>query len=121
MSRFYNMTVKITGAASDRIDAVKQAAEAEWPFDGWSFNAAIAQLTASADDRLCGGETEDEFAQRLAKAIWTANGDYCQVDVHATYLEDLPCDTHSFDQDQYDAFLSATDKSPKIQEDHNHG
>jgi hypothetical protein len=121
MSRFYNMTVTITGAASHRIDAVKQAAEAAWAFGDWSFNAAIAQLTASADDRLCGGETEDQFAQRLAKAIWTANGNYCQVDVHATYLEDLPCDTHSFDQDQYDAFLLATDTSPETQEDHNDG
>jgi len=121
MSRFYNMTVKITGAASQRIDAVKQAAEAKWAFDGWSFSAAIAQLTASADDRLCGGETDDEFAERLAKAIWTANGNYCPVTVHATYLEDLPHETYSFDEDQYGAFRSAAGKSPKTQEGRNHG
>ena len=35
MSRYYSMAVTITGAARERVDAVKQAAEAEWAFDDW--------------------------------------------------------------------------------------
>ena len=100
MSRYYNMAVTITCAARERIDAVKQAAEAEWAFDDW-FLDDDGVLTASADGSLCGGETEEEFAARLAKAIWTANGAYCGVEVHATYLDQMPYETHCFDEDDY--------------------
>ncbi len=65
MSRYYNMAVTITAAARERVDAVKQAAEAEWAFGDWFLNDD-GVLTASADDRLCGGETEEEFVERLA-------------------------------------------------------
>ncbi len=120
MSRYYNMAVTITGAAHERVDAVKEAAAAEWSFDDWQLDPK-GVLTASADDRLCGGETEDEFVERLTKAIWTANGSFCEVEVNATYLEDLPCETHCLDKDQYDQFLSAADKSAETQEDRNNG
>ncbi len=103
MSRSYNMAVTITGAARERVGAVKEAANAEWSFDDWFLDDGV--LTASADDRLGGGETEDEFVARLAVAIWTANGSFCKVEVNATYLEDLPCETHCLDKDQYDQFL----------------
>ncbi len=105
MSRYYTMAVTITGAARDRVDAVKQAAEAEWTFGEWFLDGGV--LTASADDRLCGGETEEQFAERLAKEIWTANGDYCRVEVHATYLEDLPCETHCPDEDDYRRLMAS--------------
>ena len=99
MSRYYTMTVTITGAACDRVDAVKRAAEAEWPFDDWLLNDGV--LTSPADDNLCGGETEEEFADRLAKAIWTANDGYCRVEVRATYLDRIPFETHCLDEDDY--------------------
>ena len=100
MSRYYGMSVRITGADPGRVDAIKQAAEAQWPFEDW-FLDGEGVLTASAEDRLCGGETEEEFARRLAKAIWAAHGSFCQVEINATYLEDLPCETYCFDQDDY--------------------
>lgn len=111
MSRNYSMTVTITGAARERVDAVKLAAAAEWPFDD-GFLDDDGVLTASADDRLGGGETEEEFAERLAKAIWTANGDYCQVEIHATYLEDLPCETHYLDEDDYRRLVASPEGGP---------
>ena len=105
MSRCYNMAVTITGAVRDRIDTIKQAAEDEWAFDAW-FLDDDGVLTASADERLCGGETEEEFAQRLAKAIWEANGDYCRVGVDATCLEDLPYETYCLEEDDYQRLVS---------------
>ena len=100
MGRYYNMAVTIAGANSEQIEAVKQAAKAVWPFDEW-FLDIDGRLTASADASLCGGETEEEFAQRLATAIWAANGDYCQVEVNATYLDQQPYETYCFDEDDY--------------------
>ena len=104
MSRYYNMTVAITGAAGERVDAVKQAAEAEWPFDDWCEHGGV--MTSSCDAQLCGGEMEEQFAERLAKAVWIANGRPCPVAVNATYLEDLPCEGFSFDDHDYDRLMS---------------
>lgn len=104
MSRYYHMSVAITGSASDRVDAIKQAAATEWPFDDWCEHDSV--LTSSCDAQLCGGETEEQFVERLAKAVWTANGGPCQVDVNATYLEDLPYEGYSFDDHDYDRLMT---------------
>ena len=48
--------------------------------------------SSSAQSRLCGGESEKEFADRLAKAVWKANGKPGQC-MEATYLENLPYET----------------------------
>ena len=58
-------------------------------------------LRATARDNLCGGESEEDFADRIAGAIWKANGAYCEVTVYATYLESLPCETHVRGERQY--------------------
>lgn len=99
MSRYYNMTVAITGAAAERQDEIKAAAEAEWNFDDWSQYDGV--LTASADGKLCAGETDREFAERLARLIWTANRGPCQVEVKVTYLEDLPYEEFLLDEEDY--------------------
>ena len=105
MSRYYNMSVAITGAVANRVDAVKQAAKAEWEFDDWQEFDGV--LTASINGRLCGGETEDQFAERLAKSVWAANCGPCRIDVIATYLEDLPCEEFSFGKHDYDRLVIA--------------
>ncbi len=108
MSRYYTMAVTITGAAPDCVDAVKQAAEAEWTFDDWLLNDSV--LTSPADGSLCGGETEEEFAERLAKAIWFANDGYCRVEVRATYLDQMPFETHCLDENDYRRLVASSGK-----------
>ena len=49
---------------------------------------ARGHLRASAQDWLAGGESEEQFTERLSVAIWRANGAYCEVSVDATYLEE---------------------------------
>lgn len=104
MSRYYEMGVEISGHDPEKADQIKQAAENEWPFDNW-WSADEGDLRASAQDSLCGGESEEQFTERLSVAIWRANGDFCEVVVNATYLEDLPHETHSLDQDDYDRLI----------------
>jgi len=104
MSRYYNMFGMIIGADPDRFGEIKAAASAEWGFEDWDEHNGT--LTASADDKLCGGESEEEFAERLAKAIWTANGGPCEVEVSATYLEELPHEEYSFDESDYEEFIA---------------
>ena len=119
MSRSYSMHVRVRDVAPERIQRVKQAANDAWDFDDW--HEWENSISSCADVSLCGGETEDEFAERLAKAIWAANGGYCDVEVVATYLENLPCETYSFDEDQYAQLLSAADKPAETLEDRNDG
>ena len=108
MSRFYEMHLRVYGANPDRVDAIKQAAAEEWPFEDWYplvHPSDPRSFFSSGQDNLCGGENDNEFATRLARAIWEANGGYCEVEVQATYLENLPCESYSFDEDEYEELV----------------
>jgi hypothetical protein len=93
------MRVEITGHCPERANAVRKAATKEWEFNDWTD--PDGQLTASAEGQLFGGETEEQFTERLSVAIWQANRAYCNVTVDATYLESLPYETHCLDEDDY--------------------
>lgn len=111
MSRKYEMSVEIAGCPPHRIDAIKAAAGQEWPFDDWYEDEGM--LTASAEGSLCGGESEEEFTERLSLAIWKANGEFCEVTVNAYYLEELPYEVHCLDQEDYERLLKASDATPQ--------
>ena len=99
MSRNFSMFVTISGINPDRTEAVQQAAGGEWPFDDWYESDGV--LTSDGDSQLGGGESDDEFSQRLVKAIWAANGGFCEVEVSSTYLDDLPYESFCFDESDY--------------------
>ncbi len=99
MSRSYRMFVRIQGFCPRHVDEIIEAAEHQWPFEGWS--KSDGQLTAAADSNLCGGMTESEFAEELVREIWAANGGFCTVDVSAIYMEDPPSEDYSFDEDDF--------------------
>lgn len=111
MSRLYEMSVEISGHRPDRVDAIKEAAGQEWPFTDWFEHEGM--LTASEEGSLGGGETEEKFAERLSLAVWKANGEYCEVTVNATYLEDLPYQVHSLDQSDYERLLKTSEATPR--------
>jgi len=104
MSRAYEMHVDIEGYEPERAEAVKNAANNEWPFDGW-YEEEVSEhehcLSAYGQCQLGGGETEDEFAQRLAIAIWKANQRSCCVIVQATFMEELPYESYILDEEDY--------------------
>ena len=98
MSRLYNMSLEVTGFKMPNAKKIMAAAKKEWPFDDFMFNEDTGRITGSGDANLCGGESEDEFANRLTRAIFKANGSPCKVVINATYLEDLPFETFEFDE-----------------------
>ena len=81
MSRFYEMSIEVSGHDPAKVAEIQAAAEQEWPFDNWWFagDEDAATMHASGQDSLCGGETEEQFTERLSLAIWRANGSYCHV------------------------------------------
>jgi len=105
------MSVEITDAADGAVGAVRAAANAEWDFKDWDGQIQDAEgrkMSASGESALCGGESEEEFAQRLAGAIWKANRAFCPVKVRATYLEEVPFEEYVFDEGDYEELFTAT-------------
>mgnify|MGYP001184889729 CR=1 FL=1 len=101
MSRWYEMSVTVAGFNRKRKARIVAECMQEWGFGAEDFAEhgrgspeVKPVLRATARDNLCGGESEEDFADRIAGAIWKANGAYCEVTVHATYLEGLPCGAH---------------------------
>jgi len=103
MSRYYGMNVTISGHNPALAEAIQAAAGEEWPFD---WTESDEQLTAYAEDNLCGGESEELFTERLSVAVWRANGAFCDVTVDATYLESLPYETHRLDESDYSRLIN---------------
>lgn len=108
MSRFYEMQVEITGFNPDTKEKIIEACCREWPFEPEDLAydpGNNGKMWALAQDNLCGGESEDEFVERLRHAVWAANGAYCQVEIQATYLEDQPREIYSSDENDYKEWL----------------
>ena len=74
MSSFYEMSVEVSGYDPAKVAEIQAAAEQEWPFDDWwragDENDSAATMHASGQNSLCGGESEEEFTERLSLAIW---------------------------------------------------
>jgi hypothetical protein len=119
MSRHYEMGVEILGHDPEKESQIKQAAGNEWPFADW-WSSDEGDLQASAESSLSGGETEEEFTERVSVAIWRANGSFCEVVVNATYLEELPYEIHTLDQADYDRLIQQNTGGTK-HEDHADG
>ena len=100
MSRAYEMTVTINAHDPDHQGSIIKACKEEWSFDNID-EIDNGELLLFGQDSLTGGETEQEFANRLAKRIWKANRGGCQITVRATYMENLPCEEYTFAASQY--------------------
>lgn len=108
MSRWYEMSVTVAGFDRRKKRRIIAECTEEWGFgkedfteDGRSPGTPVPVLRATAQDHLCGGETEEEFADRFSRTIWKVNGRYCEVTIQATCLENLPSETHLRDEDDY--------------------
>jgi len=108
MSRYYEMTVEISGHSPEKVSHIKTAAEAEWPFGEW-WSLGVGDIRASAQSNLCGGEDEEQFTERLSVAVWQANGGFCKVVVNATYMDELPYERHVLDEKDYSRLMQGNE------------
>jgi hypothetical protein len=114
------MRIQITDFDESNLLEIEKACLAEWPFESESFSVevdakSVQTLTGNGIGSLCGGEDEDEFSDRLAKAIWKANGRYCEVGVQALYLEELPYEHYDRGEDDYERLMG---KAVETQNEH---
>ena len=107
MSRAYAMQVSAESFKEEKRADIEEAIEEEWTWDYSHKNeeGSSTLIYMSGENSLGGGESEDEFSQRVAEAVWKANGKYCLVEVTCTYLENLPYEVYPFGQEEYDAYV----------------
>ena len=108
MSRHYRMNITIRDYNKEKIPDITDAVEEIWEEAETKYQDEN-ELFYGAEGWLCGGEGEEEFTRRLAKAVFEANGAPCDVEVGAVYLDDLPCEIHRIgpeqDKDEVDEIM----------------
>lgn len=102
MSRYYHMAVEITDFKPEKADLIINALQCDWDYDYVSQRYDPNKLYLVGESNLVGGESEEEYAARVAVTVWRINGEYCEVEVVATYLEDLPYEIYTFDDTVFD-------------------
>lgn len=104
MSRHYNMNISVQNIKDEKMkNRIVEILKENWDGTG-SWYPELEELNFWGEDNLCGGEGEDEFAERIAKELCKISTDL-ELDVHATYLEDLPYNTYSFSQEKMKKLL----------------
>lgn len=101
-----NSSAKITQHEEKKVSDILNALKQEWEVQdecGCNPNDEDGQnfFSTYGESYLCGGESEAQFTDRVALAVWKANGGYCHIQVEAVYLEELPYEIHLRDQDAY--------------------
>jgi hypothetical protein len=115
MSRYYSMRLCIEGFDANRSTEIKAAASYQWDFhdDHWEERTNSRNyLECESDGCLCGGETDDEFVDRLSLAVWKANRGFCIIEVTAIYLDAIPSEFHSRDQKDYARLMK--EQNPRL-------
>ncbi|NLX96906.1 MAG: hypothetical protein GXY83_12080 [Rhodopirellula sp.] len=108
MSRLYSMTVYVEDFQAAHTADIQKAANDEWSGLELRSNPVEGNvLSGEAESQLCGGETEEEFALRISKAIFQANQGPCIVRVDAIYLEELPYETYEHGPEDYDRVMNS--------------
>jgi hypothetical protein len=100
MSRHYRMTVEVVCHNEDKSEAIVRACKEEWPFD-----MDVISMAGEGKEYLRGEETTDEFAEKVSRAVWAANGGFCEVSIRCYDLENIPCDSYMYDEETYKEWL----------------
>lgn len=101
MSRHYRIHIEFGNINDDREIEITEAIEEIWPGADEDLSLYDKTYSSTSEGSLTGGESEEEFATRLTRAIWEANGGFCYVSVAMTCLEYLPTEYYEFDEDDY--------------------
>lgn len=105
MSRWYRMGITVRDFEEDKYGAISAAVTGAWDIED-TYKGEVDGLRFIefvGEDRLAGGETEEEFAARVRDAVWKAAG-RCRVAVIATCLEDLPFEQYVFSKEEFDTW-----------------
>lgn len=102
MPIYYRVSINISEYNPAKEEAIEVAAREHWEFNNWGYWGDVMSADGEGDMWF----SEEEFSEKVTKAIWKANGAFCRVQVATTCLEDLPTESYLFDEDIYQEFLN---------------
>ena len=108
MSRLYGMTLSVKNHDHKKRNAILKEACTEWNFDTdviCVFKKDTPKeniFMEEAVNNLCGGESEDEFAERISKSVMRANKGPCNVTVHTVCYENIPRETFDHNEELWE-------------------
>ena len=105
MSRSYEMTIMVSNFKPAKKKDIIEACRNDWEINDGDIWEESSVLTCFGQSYLGDGETEQEFTDHIAGEIWEANGEFCNVLVTATHLEDLPSEEHERGLQDYRKWL----------------
>jgi len=109
MSRTREVKLELRGYDETKIDLLDRAWREAWGPEGELSTEYDDEEEILSDYRigvLCGGVSEEEFADMLSAALWEANGDVCHICLTMT-LGDLPCADFEFGGPAYRTWAKA--------------
>lgn len=86
MSKYFGVKIEADGLNESRLEQIRDALCKEWDIEEDEIHFQprpkhTADLVAVTTGGPCAMETEIEFCERMAEAVWKANGRYCPVRV----------------------------------------
>jgi hypothetical protein len=82
-------------------NTIEEAVKSEWDIDS-SYAYKVSNIREYyGNGTLAGGETEEDFTSRVARAVWKAHGAYVGITVSATDIENAPCEEYIRTTDDY--------------------
>ena len=116
MSRYYQMNIAVDDVSKKEHTTCLGVCIEEWGCDGervdmWREDFQYFSFTGNGS--LSGGESEEEFTDRITHAMWKALGRFISVRIEATYLEDLPCESYELDKSDYELWLTTKEEGEK--------
>jgi hypothetical protein len=107
MSRLYDLQLTIIGHEPTKAHQIRKAANQQWPALKANWDGDQEVITSSGQESCVGGKGARQLVERLAVAIWQANGDFCRIVAQTTCLDDLPYETHVLDKIDYDQSMAS--------------
>lgn len=110
MSHCYEASVQLNAVQVDKLAAVIAAVEA---LEGWSkpteFHWMEDQDGADLNSTpvVLRGMNDQDFANLVAHAAWTAHGAFCAVQVTMIDIEVAPCEEFEFGEENYQQMMVA--------------
>lgn len=108
MSAWFKIQLTIDCKKEKEVAVLKAAKE------HWDFTDVTTGEVPDQDDYVriyASGEGQSSYGgfdavlTDIVHAIWRANGEYCDVGVQSLYLEELPWEDHTYNEEDHTEFM----------------
>lgn len=123
MSRYYEMYIQVDDIPEDKVSEIIQSLQEEW-FSAIDIQSLTKKKTDTSayllsyfqEGSLCGGETEEEFVDRITYVAWNTCKCFVPVEIRATCLDNLPYEDYELDEEDYAEYIKGKEEAKSLQQ-----